>query len=118
MGTTSPARWSAPTTSPPGPKSPTATIGFTPRYFSVHSCSLPPSLLTTVRYSALSTVEIRCGGRGRPLAATTGAGADGGGTGVFAIGTVGAEGGEAGVPGLLACSGGALVSWPVGKKSA
>ncbi len=39
------------------------TIGFSLRYRSTSSCSFPPSLLTTSRYSDDSTVTSRCGGR-------------------------------------------------------
>ena len=52
-------------TTPVGPSSPTTTMGFSPRYSSVHSWSLPPSLLTTASVERrLHTATVRCGARG------------------------------------------------------
>jgi len=48
IGTTSGERLaSAAISNPAGPRSPTITIGLSPRYFRTNSCSFPPSLDTT-----------------------------------------------------------------------
>src|SRR5437763_14964757 len=67
VGTGSPGdRGSAPRRRPAGPRSPTITIGFSPRYFRTCSWSLPPSLLTTARKRGASTGTRRWVGCGEP----------------------------------------------------
>src|SRR5262249_58192932 len=82
--------------SPAGPNSPTTTIGFSPRYLSVHSSSFAPSLLTTARYSGPSTEAVRCGGRGAGVLVVGGGVGAGAADGLCVFG-VGVGAGVAGV---------------------